>query len=251
MDVQTEDPSPIRCEGLWFSDCGLVIRAENTVFRVSRAFMAVHSPIFQDMLALPTPQDAETFEDCPLVRLPDSADDVTHFLKALIYHDFLSPDFRVNDNGLYVVAGILRLSHKYEVASLRKRVLAHSISALFPTTLVGLDDALKKYDYDSAAYSKLFGPSDVIILGRLLSLDWLLPVAFYEVCRAVTEAGVLNSDLSAQDKVRYIVGGRTLGDEEAGKILDFLWEPTESCEFRNSDKRCFDARIEARRKAEK
>lgn len=94
MDI---DPTPVRlvdltegltrAQGLWFEDCGLIIQAGTTIFRVSRDFLAVHSPVFADMLALPTPEDAEKMNGCPMVLLPDEAEDVTVFLKALLYYE--------------------------------------------------------------------------------------------------------------------------------------------------------------------
>lgn len=76
-----------RAEGLWFEDCGLIIQAESTIFRVSRDFLAVHSPVFRDMLSLPTPKDADMMDGCPFVNLRDSAEDIAVFLKALVYYE--------------------------------------------------------------------------------------------------------------------------------------------------------------------
>ncbi|KAJ7132735.1 hypothetical protein C8R46DRAFT_818567, partial [Mycena filopes] len=125
-----------RAEGLWFEDCGLIIQAETTLFRVSRDFLAMRSPVFGDMLALPTPKDAELMEGCPFVRLPDSAEDVTYFLKALIYSEFFEP--YPAKTIFPIIAGVLRMSHKYQVDVLRKRALVH-LSSLYPTTLPGWD----------------------------------------------------------------------------------------------------------------
>ncbi|KAJ7602681.1 hypothetical protein B0H17DRAFT_1122261 [Mycena rosella] len=77
----------VRAEGLWFEDCGLIIQAENVLFRVSRDFLAARSSIFEDMLSLPTPRDAERMNGCPFVRLPDSAENFAAFLKALVYSE--------------------------------------------------------------------------------------------------------------------------------------------------------------------
>ncbi|KAJ7759884.1 hypothetical protein B0H16DRAFT_1532892 [Mycena metata] len=101
-------------EGLWFEDCGLIIQAETTLFRVSRDFLAMRSPVFADMLSMPTPKDAEMIEGCPFVRLPDAAQDITYFLKALIYSEFFEPWPAKASSP--VVAGVLRMSHKYQVA---------------------------------------------------------------------------------------------------------------------------------------
>ncbi len=80
MDV---DNTPTRVEELWFSDSGLVVQAEQSLFRVSGAVLAARSPVFKDMLSFTQPPDAETFAGCPLVRLSDSAADVTCFFRAI------------------------------------------------------------------------------------------------------------------------------------------------------------------------
>ncbi|KAK7002245.1 BTB domain-containing protein, partial [Favolaschia claudopus] len=122
--------SLIRAEGLWFEDCGLVIRAENTLFRISRDFLALQSPVFRDMLSLPPPKSTDLIDGCPLVVLPDRAED------ALIYYDFFVP--HPGHASLTVVVSVLRMSDKYQVDALRKRALLH-LSSVFPTTLLHYD----------------------------------------------------------------------------------------------------------------
>jgi hypothetical protein len=82
-----DDNAVQRCEDLWLNGGDIVIRAENTVFKVLAAILSIASPIFKDMFGLPQPPVAgtEMYEGIPLVRLPDSAFEVTQFLKALIY----------------------------------------------------------------------------------------------------------------------------------------------------------------------
>lgn len=80
MDV---DNTPTRVEELWFSDGNLIVQAETSLFRVYGAFLAARSSVFKDMLSFPQPADAEMVEGCPVVRLHDSADDVTCFFKAI------------------------------------------------------------------------------------------------------------------------------------------------------------------------
>jgi hypothetical protein len=76
-----------RCEELWLNGGDLIIQAGNTLFKVFSAILAIASPVFRDMLSVPQPADgaAENFEGLPFVRLPDTAFDVTQFLKALVY----------------------------------------------------------------------------------------------------------------------------------------------------------------------
>jgi hypothetical protein len=83
MEVDTERNPVQRVEELWFEDGNLVIQAGNTLFRVYRGVLAARSPVFYDMLSFPQPSDSELVEGCPLVRLHDSASEVTVFLKAI------------------------------------------------------------------------------------------------------------------------------------------------------------------------
>ncbi|KAJ7106435.1 hypothetical protein C8R43DRAFT_906209, partial [Mycena crocata] len=233
-----------RAEGLWFEDCGLIIRAENTLFRVSRDVLAIHSPVFRDMLALPPPPDADTMEGCPFVRLPDSAADVTVFLKTLFYYNFF--EAHPASTTFSCVAGILRMSHKYEVDALRKRALTH-ISSLHPTTLQGWE-ALGEEDMEP------FGDSFLhhIVLARQLSIDWILPIALYRVTKYSYESQIIGGnggfELDREDKINCMVAGRQMETANT-KILDFLWTP-EVIDGCQSQRKCTSSRFAQRRRVE-
>jgi hypothetical protein len=82
-------PKLERCEDLWFDDGTIVLQAENTLFRVYIGILTRHSPFFRNLFLLPQPQNTETYDSCPLVKLAgDSAQDAHDFLLAL--HDFES-----------------------------------------------------------------------------------------------------------------------------------------------------------------
>jgi hypothetical protein len=86
----SKDTALLKCERdslLWFSDGSVVLRAEDTLFRVYSGILAQSSPVFKDMFAFPQPCDGsyETYEGCPLVYMPDPAGELQPFLKAL--HD--------------------------------------------------------------------------------------------------------------------------------------------------------------------
>ena len=68
---------------LWFEDGSIVIRAQETLFKVHRSLLALHSPIFTSMFSIPQPCEQELIEGCSVVDLPDNADDVTCILKAI------------------------------------------------------------------------------------------------------------------------------------------------------------------------
>ncbi|KAJ7119353.1 hypothetical protein C8R43DRAFT_933883 [Mycena crocata] len=247
------DPSavptePIRAEGLWFEDCGLIIQAEHTLFRVSRDVLAAQSPVFGDMLSLPPPTDADMMGGCPFVRLPDSAADVTAFLKALFYYDFFEP--HPSPTTFQTLSGVLRMSHKYEVEALRKRALTH-ISSLHPTTL----GEWEKFESTAGWFNELSDDSflPLVVLARQISIDWILPITLYRLCRDTHERIIIEGadgfDLAPEDKIRCIVAFRQLETTRMSRILDFLWMPLaiKGC---LTGQQCSTSRIRARREAE-
>ncbi|KAJ6549933.1 hypothetical protein B0H19DRAFT_884254, partial [Mycena capillaripes] len=102
------------------------------LFRISRDFLATQSLVFRHILSTPPPTAADMMEGCSFVRLPDSAQDVTYFFKALIYSEFF--EAYPAPTTFPIIASVLRMTHKYEVDVLRKRTLVHQ-SSCHPTTL--------------------------------------------------------------------------------------------------------------------
>jgi hypothetical protein len=82
------DPHELtRVHDLWFSDGSLVVRAENSIFRVSGVVLAARSSVFQDMLSFPQPglgqTEVESIDGVPIVVLYDLAVEVEPFLRAI------------------------------------------------------------------------------------------------------------------------------------------------------------------------
>ncbi|KAJ7710530.1 hypothetical protein B0H17DRAFT_1190251 [Mycena rosella] len=77
------------------------------------------------MLSCPQPPDSETLDGCSVVEIPDAAADVTVFLKAIFDSSFF--EAYPHATKFATVAGILRLSTKYEVEHLRRQALIHLI----------------------------------------------------------------------------------------------------------------------------
>jgi BTB/POZ domain len=85
-EISTEaERLPIKCrsDSIWFTDGNIILEAEGQQFRVHRGVLAKHSAFFKDMFEMPQPPDESTVEDCPVVDLTDSAQDVDHLLNAL------------------------------------------------------------------------------------------------------------------------------------------------------------------------
>ncbi|KAJ7619815.1 hypothetical protein DFH06DRAFT_72908 [Mycena polygramma] len=121
-----DDAQPLRrVEDLWFPRDTVVIRAEDTIFQVSRAVLGAKSSVFSDMIAFPQPttKDTQVIDGSPVVRLHDSSADVEVFLRAIFDSTYFLP--APAEIELPITLGILRLSHKYDVQYLHRRALGH------------------------------------------------------------------------------------------------------------------------------
>ncbi|KAJ7476716.1 hypothetical protein FB451DRAFT_1366346 [Mycena latifolia] len=172
-----------RVEDLWFPDSNLILRAENTLFRVHSSILAARSSVFRDMVAFPQPerQDEDSFGGAPVVRLHDSAAEVEAFLRAIFDSSFFMPPPSPTD--FATVIGVMRLAHKYDVQYLFRRALSH-LDSMYPATLaefldVNLGNAPHHVDFPMGIVP------DLITLRVASALDalWFLPTAYYNVCR--------------------------------------------------------------------
>ena len=82
------------------------------------------------------------------------------------------------------VSAVLRMSSKYLIDHLRERCLAR-LEADWPTTLLGWDRREQKATVDTRYNPREHFPHPVLViqLAHELSLDQLLPCAFYDLCR--------------------------------------------------------------------
>ncbi|KAG7093561.1 hypothetical protein E1B28_007231 [Marasmius oreades] len=181
---------------LWFDDGSVVCRAQNTLFRVHVSQLSRHSVCFRDVFVVGTSTDPATsasivhedgsnaFEDCPVVILHDSAEDVGNLFTAL----YDGPKFGNNDREDFrMVSGILRLATKYIIEKLREKALAH-LSIAWPSTLKGWDareDVARTFEMETGNPGRHFYPSpiSVINLARQIDALSLLPAAFYDLSR--------------------------------------------------------------------
>lgn len=71
-------------EDLWFEDGNLILRAEDSLFRIYSSLLAARSSVFKDMLAFPPPEEGNPMLDgCCIVSVFDSASDMSYFLRAV------------------------------------------------------------------------------------------------------------------------------------------------------------------------
>ncbi|KAJ7494295.1 hypothetical protein B0H11DRAFT_1717361 [Mycena galericulata] len=259
------ETTPQRNPELWFEDGNIVIQAGNSQFRVHRGILAARSPVFQDMLAFPQPPDSELVEGCPLVRLPDSAAEVTVFLKAIFEPEFFRPFPFLTE--FDIVIGCLRLSHKYGVDYLRRRALIH-LSSAYHTTLSASDKSTYEEDQNSnrpaMEITSWSWPKDhiyniyAIQIAREVGALWILPSVFYNLSdgsisnlgRTCLHGAVYNgvhTSLSIQDQEGFL-NGNLLQNRSTLDVLRFLSHPMdiEGC---YTPTQCATARLSAVRQS--
>ncbi|KAH9973429.1 hypothetical protein BGW80DRAFT_1437193 [Lactifluus volemus] len=227
-DASFSSPLPeplVKHADLWFCDGSVILQADSTLFRVHKSQLSRRSVIFSDMFTLPQPVTTthatladETYEGCPNVKLHDSAEDVANLLLAL----YDGPKFGNNDpNDFAIVSGILRLSTKYAMDSLRSKAIAH-LNIAWPTTLKGWDlreDKAHAYELTSLTeHARLYpSPIDIINLARETDAPSLLPAAFYDISR-YTFAQIFEPVDEEPSRFRGALGGGVLSADDMRRL---------------------------------
>ncbi|KAJ7607729.1 hypothetical protein FB45DRAFT_806647 [Roridomyces roridus] len=164
-----------RVPDLWFPEGGLVLRAGNRIFRVASSILAARSSVFGDILSIPQPDHQPLIDGCPIVVLHDAEQDAEHFLRAIFDSSFFERP--PAPTPFQVIAGILKLSTKYDVAYLRRRALLH-IASISPRSVAEYDTMGFTPDASLQTPRELFSR---LLLFDSLDLTWAMPAALYAV----------------------------------------------------------------------
>ncbi|KAL1733280.1 hypothetical protein EV714DRAFT_246717 [Schizophyllum commune] len=187
VDSETEQVLR-RHPDLYLADGSVIVRAEDTLFRVHISMLARHSIFFRDVFGMPKGgEGTDQLDGCPVLFLQDRAEDVANLLSALydgpVLRDNSPDDFRV-------VAGVCRLATKYLIDTLRVKTIAH-LSKAWPSTLKEWDareDAARVHEIAFASanpptHPRYPNPVDVVNLAREVDAPSLLPSALYDLSR--------------------------------------------------------------------
>jgi hypothetical protein len=156
---------------LWMDDGTVVLCSGTSLFRVYRGVLARESSVFKDLFSLPQPAGDPTYEGCPLVTLPDQPIDLYYLLAAI--HDYRSFLNNPGSETFPVIAGILRLSTKYDIEHLRNRAIV-VLEYHYPPTL-------KLWDQRDC-WRDLGTDFEALNLARETNVPQLLPGVMYECC---------------------------------------------------------------------
>ncbi|KAF7984444.1 hypothetical protein HWV62_14526 [Athelia sp. TMB] len=174
----TDTPLAVTRSDLWLEDGNIVLQAEDTQFKVHRSMLSRHSSVFRDMFMVPQPPilNADVVDGCAVVELSDSAEDLTHALRALYDRCYMG---LAESAPLSVVASFLRIGRKYDILDLqaegKRRLFAKA-----PVTLA---------EYTSQPVWQFETPIEswfmILDLAREFEVQSVLPIAMYESCRTL------------------------------------------------------------------
>ncbi|KDQ51553.1 hypothetical protein JAAARDRAFT_184927 [Jaapia argillacea MUCL 33604] len=180
--MNSTDLAPFVRSNIWFPDGNVVLIVDQFAFRVHRGQLERHSEVFRDMFSIPQPSNEDLFEGCICIKLYDSSADLLFLLTALYdglyFHKPRARDFSA-------ISAVLRLSSKYLIDHLRRHCILR-LEQDWPSTLVGWDHREKVAIEPSGRYNpREFYPHPILVidLARQLSLDFVLPAAFYDLSR--------------------------------------------------------------------
>ncbi|KAJ6507287.1 hypothetical protein C8R47DRAFT_88791 [Mycena vitilis] len=222
-----------RYEEFWFHDGSIVILVGALMFRVHQTVLSAHSEVFAGLFTVPQPPPAtkgqEMIEGCHVVQLHDEAQDFVDLLKG-IYHpshfDTLPDELA---DVLSWISGMLRLSTKYMIVSLRQRCIS-ILKARFPATFADYNTMI------SSPHRKHYKSDDVmrtVLLAQECNVREILPYAFYCVARMGLSRIVTDTplDVSWREKAVCLVGRERLRWAEMSLSHSFLFafRPAPSC----------------------
>ncbi|KAJ7267680.1 hypothetical protein B0H12DRAFT_1010194 [Mycena haematopus] len=214
-----------RYEDFWFHDGSIVILVGPLMFRVHQTVLSTHSEVFAGLFALPQPPSGtkgqEMIEGCHVVELHDKADDFVDMLKGIYnpsHFDTLPEEL---GDVLTWISGMLRLSTKYMINTLRQRCIA-ILKARFPTTFATYNAMI------SSSHRKHYKSDEVmraVLLAQECNLRDILPYAYYCVARMGLTRLVADSpaDISWREKTICLVGRERLRWAEMSLSHSFLF----------------------------
>ncbi|TDL26492.1 hypothetical protein BD410DRAFT_836375 [Rickenella mellea] len=196
--MQENEIQDVICEGLWFKDGSVVIAASvdtsRHLFKVHTSVLSTHSHVFRDLFTLPQPlagcqtEDMDTYDGLPLVIFPDAPDDIRDLLVALYYP--MNLVCRRNRRSTFKkVAGVLRLSTKYEIGELWKHVKG-VLDADWPSNFeaweaneLAISDRVNTSSSPYIIAAKPPHSAEIIQLANDCHITSILPAAYYNIAR--------------------------------------------------------------------
>ncbi|KAF7314939.1 BTB domain-containing protein [Mycena indigotica] len=220
---------------LWLDDGSIVLRAQKTLFKVSRSLLSLRSGFFRDMLASPqTGGDAQVLDGCIMVDLPEKADDVEALLRAVFDSDYFMPPPAKID--LMPLLSILRLARKYDIQYLYKRALSHLDHVMFYVshsafltaprrdTIMIPPSMVTKHLFVQPLSTLSNSPAALLITLEAINAvqaKWLLPIAHYWLCTMpLKHLLTIPEETLSGTQLRWILQNRKALATKRARILE-------------------------------
>jgi len=210
----------------WFKNGSVVVVAESTAFRIRPSILAQSSSVFSGLLTIPHPPNEEKIEDCPVVFLPDSADDIAELLSIL----YLGRRYQREDEypTWMAVRAMLRLGSKYRIDDLRVIAVGH-LERAFPEDIETWSDIY----YETHACMKI-SPEEYISVANAAHShklpDRIRWQALYKCCQlpesdlidGVTYSDGSREQLCSDDLKKCLSARVRLTKRDAEQMLELL-----------------------------
>ncbi|KAH9932307.1 uncharacterized protein B0H18DRAFT_53085 [Fomitopsis serialis] len=134
--------------------------------------------VFRDMFGIASPDDGETIEGCPVVRVSDAASGMRNILWVV----YTGRTFTETESSVQFAdaAVLLRLAHKYDFDKVRDDALAR-IKTLYTDNFQNfVDQSPGSHPLLSHKWQDAF---EAVQLARLTNTKSILPVALYFCCK--------------------------------------------------------------------
>ncbi|KAI0055891.1 hypothetical protein BV25DRAFT_1832812 [Artomyces pyxidatus] len=235
----------IHSKDLWLQDGTIIVRTTSTetpatitLYKIHKFILALHcstfASLFEGTHAL-FDAGSESYDGLPIMDMPDAADDVRDFLKALYFpietqrhRHISSPLFGGNWAAFPATyPGILRLAIKYDAPTIQNLIVkvlrmewtrdVHEWDSLQEKLMAGASMLCEEEDL-----SNLFpDPVRAIRLGTELGIFEILPTAYYDLMRVLYDLAleplylaeprsVDTSQLTADQLRRVIIGRKEM-----------------------------------------
>ncbi|QRV84085.1 The BTB (BR-C, ttk and bab)/POZ (Pox virus and Zinc finger) domain [Ceratobasidium sp. AG-Ba] len=198
----------------WLEDGNVMLVASQpcqTHFRVHQSVLSRQSRVFKEMFSSLNLVRLKEMDDCPVVPLNDTEDDIAALLSAL--YDGLTLQ-RDTPFDVETISGQLRLATKYEITNIRRKIVAH-LRDEYPLTLADIDRKESSVSEQASrkAADQLYDPIAVIKLAEQgCNVPEVLPYAWYRLARhSFSDDGDMRcARLSSDDMRRLLVGRERL-----------------------------------------
>ncbi|RPD58517.1 hypothetical protein L226DRAFT_489969 [Lentinus tigrinus ALCF2SS1-7] len=171
---------PRRDHEFWFDDGSIALVAKDVEFRVYKRVLSEHSVVFADMLSFPQPssqQPTSIPQDCPIVHLDDSPEDLRHIFRAIFPRKGATfIPLELGDPTFDMVSAYARLGHKYQIDDLLDQSLRWLKTQFTTNFNTWIKQGLYPF-HDEAEYA-----IGVVNIARLTQCHTILPTAMMICC---------------------------------------------------------------------